>query len=285
MKAILVPTDFSKVAGHALNYAIELAKYESAKLLLLHAYHIDFADSYVSVNAREKEIQGAKQKSNAQLKSLLTKVEHAGNVKCECISMQDLAVDAILTTIKERKIDLVVMGTHGTSGITKVMFGSNTARVIEKATCPVIAVPLEASFKPIKKITYATDYHNSDMEALEKVVELAKPYKAQVNVLHITGEAQPTETEKQKMQTFMDAVEKKMTYNNLSFQILNGKNIEQKLEEYLENESTDLLVTSTSQRSLYDKLFNKSLTRSLTFHSKIPLMAFHYKKKESIILY
>jgi len=285
MKTILVPTDFSKNASYALNYAIELAKQENAKLILLHAYHIDYTNSYVPANLIEKEIQEAEQKSNAHLKTLTTKVTHAGNIKCEYISTQDFAVDAILSTIKEKNIDLVVMGTKGASGLTEVIFGSNTAKVIEKATCPVIAVPENALFKTIKKITYASDYHNSDMEALKKVLELAKPFKAQLNVLHITEKKHLTGDEKQKMQKFMDEVQKKIKYNNLSFQVLHGEDIEQKLEEYLEDESTDLLVMSTHHRNLLDKLFNTSITKKLAFHTKVPLMAFHYKKKESLIIY
>ncbi len=285
MKTILVPTDFSKNASHALNYAIELAKHENAKLILLHAFHIDYANSYVPVNLIEKEMQEVEQKSDTQLKSLYTKVAHAGNIKCEYISRQDLAVDAILTLIKEKNVDLVVMGTKGASGLAEVIFGSNTARVIEKAACPVIAVPEEASFKTIKKITYATDYHNSDIEAMARVLDLAKPFNAQINVLHITDEAHLTDSEKQKMQKFRDELQKNIEYNNLSFQILHGENIEQKLEEYLEDDTTDLLVMSTHHRNLFDKLFNTSITKKLAFHTKVPLMAFHYKKKESITIF
>lgn len=285
MKTILVPTDFSKNASHALNYAIELAKHENAKLILLHAFHIDYANSYVPVNLIEKEMQEVEQKSDTQLKSLYTKVAHAGNIKCEYISRQDLAVDAILTIIKEKNVDCVVMGTKGASGLAEVIFGSNTARVIEKATCPVITVPEEASFKTIKKITYATDYHNSDIEAMAMVLDLAKPFNAQINVLHITDEAHLTDSEKQKMQKFKDELQKKIEYNNLSFQILHGENIEQKLEEYLEDDTTDLLVMSTHHRNLFDKLFNTSITKKLAFHAKVPLMAFHYKKKESITIF
>ena len=143
MKTILIPTDFSKNATHALNYAIDLAQHENAKIILLHSYHIDYTNGYVSANLIEKEVKDAEQNSATHLKSLYTKVIHAGNIQCECVSRQDLAVDAILTTIKEKNVDLVVMGTKGASGVTGAIFGSNTARVIEKATCPVIAVPAE----------------------------------------------------------------------------------------------------------------------------------------------
>jgi nucleotide-binding universal stress UspA family protein len=285
MKTILVPTDFSENASYALDYAIDLAKHENAKLILLHAYHIDYANSYVPVNLIEKEIQDTAKKSDERLQSLFTKVAHAGNIKCEYISRQDLAVDAILTTIEEKDVDLVVMGTKGASGLAGTIFGSNTARVIEKASCPVIAIPECASAKTIKKITYATDYHASDIEALKEILELAKPFKAQLNILHITEETELTDDEKQKMKDFKDEVQKSITYNNLSFQIMHGESVEQKLEEYLEEGYTELLVLSTHHRNILDKLFNKSVTKKLAFHSKVPIMAFHHTKKESVIVY
>jgi nucleotide-binding universal stress UspA family protein len=285
MKTILVPTDFSANATHALNYAIEFAKHQNAKLILLHAYHIDFANSYVPVNLIEQEVQNAEEESNKKLNVIAAKIRHTHKLACEVVSHQDMAVDAIITLAAEKNIDLIIMGTKGSSGLSGMIFGSNTSRVIEKAPCPVIAVPEGASCKDIKKITYASDYNHSDIEAIEKVVAIAKSYKAQLNVLHITEEMQLTEGEKGKMQKFMEDVQAKVTYNNLSFQIFHSENIEQKLEEYLEEEATDLLIMSTHQRNFSDKIFGKSITRNLAFHITVPMMAFHYKKKESVIIY
>jgi nucleotide-binding universal stress UspA family protein len=285
MKTILVPTDFSANATHALNYAIEFVKHQNAKLILLHAYHIDFANSYVPVNLIEQDVQKAEKESNKKLNAIAAKIHHTHKIPCEYISRQDMAVDAITELAKEKNIDLIIMGTKGASGLPGILFGSNTARVIEKAPCPVIAVPEGATFKTIKRITYASDYNHSDIEAIEKVVAIAKSYKAQLNVLHITEERQLTEEEKENMQKFMENVQAKVAYNNLSFQIFHSENIEQKLEEYLEEESTDLLVMSTHQRNLLDKIFGKSVTKNLAFHTTVPLMAFHYKRKESVIIF
>ncbi|HWY37215.1 MAG TPA: universal stress protein [Bacteroidia bacterium] len=284
MKTILVPTDFSKTAEHALYYAIEVAKHENVKLILLHAFHIDYTSGYVPANLIESEIKEAEHKSEIRLKGLHTKVVHAGKISCECISIQDIAVNAILDTIKKKNVDLVIMGTLGASSLSKKVFGTNTSRIIEKATCPVIAIPPD-SFSSLKKITFATDYHISDLGVLQKVVEFAKPYKALVNTLHITSETDLSPESKEKMLKFKKDAENLITYNNLSFQIIHGENTLQKLNEYLENESTDLLVLSTHKRDLFDKLFGSSISKQLVSYTNVPLMVFHYKKKESIAIY
>src|ERR1035437_6280700 len=132
MKTILVPTDFSKNAENALLYAINLAKRMSAKIILLHSFHVDYTSGYVPVDSIEKEIEEAEAKSNAQLKTLYNKVSHHSKLPIECISSQNLVVDAILTIIDEKNIDLVVMGTQGANGkLGRQIFGTNSSKVIE----------------------------------------------------------------------------------------------------------------------------------------------------------
>jgi len=96
-----------------------------------------------------------------------------------------LAVDFILETIDKKKPDLVVMGTTGASGLKEMIIGSNTSTIVEKAKCPVIAVPEKKIFSAIKSITYATNYNLTDIYALEKLVEIAKLFHAKITLLHV----------------------------------------------------------------------------------------------------
>jgi nucleotide-binding universal stress UspA family protein len=152
--------------------------------------------------------------------------------------------------------------------------------VIEKATCPVIAVPEGVLYQKIKKITYATSYFSSDINGIKKVVEIAEPFKAQLNVLHITidGEGSPG-SDKKAMESFKDLVTKNVAYNNISFQIISGQSVENTLEKYVDKESTDMLVMSTHYRDFFDKIFGRSVTKQLAYHIKIPLMTLHHIEK------
>ncbi|MGZ3866688.1 MAG: universal stress protein [Bacteroidia bacterium] len=282
---ILVPTDFSKNAAHALNYAIDVAKHRNAKLILLHAYNIDFAASYIPVNLIESEIREAAKKSDTQLKGLQTKVAHAGHINCECLSRNDNPVEAILSVIKEKDIDLVIMGTQGASGISGLFFGSNTAAIVEKASCPVMAIPDETRVNKLRKITYASNYHHSDISIIAEVTEFARAYNAQINILHITPEKEFAREEKHKMEAFIAEAEKKINYNNLSFQLLHGTDPEEKLAEYLQDDTTDLLVISTQHRTFYERIVERSITKRLVQYVKIPVLAFHNKKAETVTIY
>ena len=277
MMNILVPTDFSKNAETALYYAIELAKKEQARITLLHAYDIPYTVAEVPSKILQQELSGLKKEAQNKLKALSLKIEHSGNIPYQTINVRDYVTDAILNSVSKQKIDIIIMGTHGATGLSKVIFGSVAAKVIEKAECPVIAVPDEATFTGIHRITYATDYRKSDFGNLRKTIDLAKKYNAQVNVLHIYDDSQSAEEAKKSMKIFMEKVTSRMPYNNMSFQILSGKNTKRILREYLDAGSTNMLVMSAHRRNFFDKLFGSSLTKKLAFETKVPLLALHNK--------
>jgi nucleotide-binding universal stress UspA family protein len=281
MKNILVPTDFSANADNALNYAIDLAKKENAKLILLHAFHVNYQVSYGEPQRLDSEIETLQKISEEKLKGLTVKIEHAGGVTYETVSTPDLATDAILRIISDRNIDLIVMGTKGATGVKEFTFGSNTAKVIEKTSCPVIAVPEQASFREIKQITYATDYQEGDITAIRKLLEIATPYHAQLNILHVYKETE--DRERDAMKNFMEEVNKQIDYNNLTFQIVEGDDINAKLEEYMKMNYTDLLVLSTHHHKLMERLFGKNITKKMIHHTIVPLMIIHYEKTEPVL--
>lgn len=143
IKKILFPTDFSKGALHALPFAVEMAKNYHAKLLLLHVIydvasgsglyvpHISFDNLYADLEAGAKkqlESFGVAERKKLKLKSV------------EYTILRGVPYEEILKFIKEKNIDLVVMGTHGRKGLDRVLFGSTAERVVRNSSCPVLSV-------------------------------------------------------------------------------------------------------------------------------------------------
>ncbi len=277
MRTFLVPTDFSENADTALYYAIELAKSEDAKIILLHI----FTTPGINLVSTEKQSAKLKKESDNELQKLGLRIKHAGGIDYEYFSVEGSAVKVILDTIKEKKIDLLIIGTKGETKLSHALFGSNTAKLIAQVECPVIAVPGGASFKPIKKITYATNYLYGDIFILKKVLKVAQPYQAQINILHISTKEETPLAERESMEKFMTAVKSEINYFNLSFQMLHGKNIEEQLENYIHSGATDLIVMATDHRGAFEQIFSESLTKTLASKTNIPLMVFHLNKKLS----
>jgi nucleotide-binding universal stress UspA family protein len=278
MKKILVPTDFSKSANKALDFAIIFAKKTKARIILLHASHTTVISTNIPVDYSYVKIKNDKNEAMEKLMALQAKVLKSGIIKCDYISVEEFAIDAILSTIKKKKIDLVIMGTKGASGLKGMIFGSNTAVVIEKSTCPVLAVPETGALSEIKEIVYATDYHVNDLHSLKESVKIAKYFDSNITAVHVSGGDFIPPSEKELLKEFISKIGKKTNYKKMHYQIIYGKNVEEKLEHYAKNKSADLLVMSTHYRNLFTKLFGESITKKVAYHTKIPLLAFHYKK-------
>ena len=279
MQTILVPTDFSANAGNALQFAILLAKRLHAKIALLHAYQID-----VPLYESAKEMQEEKTiKLREAEKKLQTECElRVGDVQLEYHAIEGYTPDVILRFSQSNSPIYIVMGTQGAGNSVRVL-GSNTTYVIERAAVPVIAIPERSYFdNEIKHITFATDYHLSDIAAIQKLVDLAAVFRARVSILHISNEKLNHEEEDALMKAFMSLVSTHVSYNNIFFQLIAGENVEQKLEQYINNESTDLIAMSTHLRSFFGRLFGKSITKNVALKTDIPLIAFHYSEETAL---
>lgn len=286
MKTILVPTDFSISAEAASDFAITLAKKLSSRLVFINAYQAPVPVTQIPFGVLNDERRALKEDSEKQLKVLNMKLGSEGNPSYECLSVEGETTDVILAVAKEKKADMIIMGTTGQNNLAKAIFGSVSLKVMEKAICPVMALPA-GSFvsNTIRNITYATDYHNSDIPAIVKAAEIAAAMHAQLNILHISDAVIGADEEKLLMRRFMEKVKEHTDYNNLSFQIIHGFNIEARLEEYVEDGSTDMLLMATHYRDFFDKLFGKSITKNIAQSATVPVVAFHFNAKTSVKLY
>ena len=144
IERILVATDFSDSAQHAVEQATELAKQFSAELILLHAYNVEIpiaspmmSGGYVLPDGFFEQIG---QQARLQVEEAAKKIT-AGGVAATGIALDEPAASAIVGEAKERGVDMIVMGTRGLTGIKHVALGSVADKVVRTATCPVLTVP------------------------------------------------------------------------------------------------------------------------------------------------
>lgn len=140
LETLLVPIDFSAHSDRALEYALELAAAVGARIHLLHSYHMSaqLAPPYLTTLAREfvERIRG---ESAEALRKAEERVHGAG-IPCESHLTERHPVEAILSEAERLQADLIVMGTHGHTGLEHVLIGSVAQRTARRAPCPVITV-------------------------------------------------------------------------------------------------------------------------------------------------
>lgn len=142
IKRILYATDFSPASEPALEEAIDLAKQNNAQLLLVHVIEPvryvageEFGGPELYVKLEEITDQNAQ----ASMKKLIEKVEHL-KIKAESLLLKGVAHEQIVSAAETRKADMIVIGTHGRTGFSKLFMGSVAGRVISTALCPVLTV-------------------------------------------------------------------------------------------------------------------------------------------------
>ena len=144
LKRILVPTDFSESARHALLYGTSFAREYEGELLLLHVVEnltVGYASDLFPVPMAEvfDEISGY---AKAELAKLGAEVREKG-IRVREMVVQGKPSAEIVRVAREETADMIVLGTHGKGMLDKALFGSTAERVIRRAPCPVLTVGLE----------------------------------------------------------------------------------------------------------------------------------------------
>ncbi|MBI5025171.1 MAG: universal stress protein [Nitrospirae bacterium] len=143
VEKILFPTDFSEGSYNALPYAVDLAKHYNAKLYILHVIY-DVAKAtgwyvpHIPMEELYKDMAAGAQKEMEKC----CMEETRGFKNVEKIISRGIPHDEIIKFAKEKNIDMIVIGTHGRSGLDRIIFGSTAEKVVRGAPCPVMTVRL-----------------------------------------------------------------------------------------------------------------------------------------------
>ena len=142
IRRILHPSDFSRASGAAFTKAVEMAKLNRAELLVVHVlapFIPMVGDGYVSPNVYGEIEASARAQAQKQLHVLVTKAKRAG-VRVKSVLAEGVPHEQITRAARSKRADLVVIGTHGRTGLARFFLGSVAGRVVSLARCPVLTV-------------------------------------------------------------------------------------------------------------------------------------------------
>lgn len=189
---ILLPTDFSDNAWSAAVYALKLYAEKECTFYFLHSY-LNGTKTISNINkALLITIDEKAMKELLELKEMAEVSNKNANHSFEIILSQHKLIKAIETEVKERNIDMVIMGTKGSSATKGFLYGSNTINIIKKMRlCPVLVVPDEYEFIDPKQIAFPTDFNRFyDDKKLKYLKNLAGLFNSQIRIVHIKSEKQ-----------------------------------------------------------------------------------------------
>ena len=142
MRRIFHPSDFSSASNAALRKAIQMAKASRGQLLIAHVISpvVPVAgEGYISPKVYDEIATSNRVWARKKLETLLAQIKRAG-VRASGTILEGVAHEQIVRFARSKGVDLIVMGTHGRSGLAKLFLGSVAGRVVGAARCPVLTV-------------------------------------------------------------------------------------------------------------------------------------------------
>ena len=272
MKTILVPVDFSATATNATEFAGNLAAFYGAELWLYHAFQIpialsEFAYPVLDIaemqKAADHELEVLKEKTQAQLRRQIPI-----HLKAE-MNVLHLGLESICETLQP---DLLVMGLSGKKALARLIVGSNTIRAINDLRYPLLIIPPQAEFIPVRKIGFACDYqqleHTTPIHILHKIVT---DFHADLHVLNIANHKVNSGDAPDYDATIMGLLKG----TRAEFHTIEARGITEGINWFIARAKLDWIVVIPKKHRLLDKIFKRSHTQEMVFHTHTPVLCIH----------
>ncbi|MFX0558616.1 universal stress protein [Maribacter sp. CXY002] len=280
MKAILYATDFSDNAVAALKYAHQLSVSLNYRLVVCHIFGLPIIGDSVVLDDIPKLQKKAKKATRVKLEKFCS--EHLGkdwrtkNLQIEPVENSTI-LNGILDTANNWHAEMIIVGMKGESKLIDLLFGTTTNALIQKAPCPVLAIPADASYMPIKRVVYATDFEEEDIHAIQKLVEFAEPLDAEIKIVHVSTRDEYAGD--MQMEWFRDMLESQFLYSKIEFKLIFSDDIFDSLRIYLGDIGADLVVMlERKKEGFLSKLIHRDKVKKMESYGRVPLLSFneHY---------
>lgn len=267
MKTIIVPSDFSKNADHALKYAINLAKHFPANVVIVNAFDLPYSQNIMSTSL----IDIMRETSEKGVKKLADEHKNSG-VEISTRSIMGNPIRIVKDLSNYYEDCMVVLGTKGASGIEEVLIGSNAASILHSVSVPVLAIPAQAPLNSANKIIYASDFKSERNDtALARLGKIARALSAEIEVVHVILNNEPeAEAPTTKFDKYFEGVQ--YTFKNI---IANTSNVEEVILKYADEDQADIVSLLAKKYGFLEGLFHTSTTSKVAFHTTRPYLALH----------
>nr|WP_321230046.1 universal stress protein [uncultured Psychroserpens sp.] len=276
---ILLPTDFSENSWNAIEYTLALFKNTVCNFYVLHVNRLEnviIGDaSYIPNQEVIEEIytKPSKKKLRQLLKKISDNLEHNKNHKFYTIVDYSFFVESIRKHIDEKKIDMIIMGTKGASGLKEYIIGSNSGDVITKVKCTTLIVPEHAKFSKLNEIAFPTDYDFTyNIKTLQPFTDILNTVKASLHIVHINKKDTKLNTEQL---TNKDVLNDYFEDFNTSFHSLTNKKVEDAIQCFVESRSIDMIVMVAKNLNYFQSILFHSKVEKITYHTHIPFLVLH----------
>ena len=274
MKNILVPTDFSEAADAALKLASQLAQNINGRIILLNVIDPPEGSDFTAQGASNNPVSFEDIFTFKLIEKIRNDLEEAASdyedVEIETEFALGDIVKKVNQKVKDDDVDLVIMGTTGSSGLQEFLVGSNTEKVVRYAHCPVLSVKAEQHELPGRHMVFASTFTESLDHIVPHLKAFQQLFKATIHLLSvntprnfvITGEA------RKRMREFAEAFQ----LENYTLNIYNHKDEEDGITSFAEENDMDVISVATHGRTGLAHLLSGSVSEGLVNHCTKPVL-------------
>ncbi|AWK04276.1 universal stress protein UspA [Flavobacterium crocinum] len=270
MKRILVPTDFSEHAEDALKVAAQIAKKSNSEIIILHMLELPHQTNDAILGGISiPESMLFMKKANEMLDQVSEKHYLDGIEVTEIVKM-DKPIHGITQISKEHDVDLIVMGSHGSSGVEELLIGSNTEKVVRNSEIPVLVIKKDISNFNAANVVFASDFSEEAKKPFEKLLNFTKLFNSKIHLVNICtpNSFKPTHSAEKAINEFVD----QFNINNYTTQIYNDTNIEKGIINFANRINADIIGMCTHGRTGFAHFFNGSISEGLVNHAVRPVI-------------
>lgn len=286
MKKIIVPTDFSEQAFHALVLAAEIATETKAKIVLMHV--IEYAKRQtqflgsstlntmgsVSTGVEMDDIYYIQlyEKRKEQLAEILRE-PNFDNVEITDKIMLGTPYHAISDEIAESEADFIIMGTTGVSDWAESLIGSTAEKVVRHAACPVLTLRNKIKLEDINKIAFASDFRDKEPKYIDTIKSIKLLFGAELHMVYVNT---PTNflNEREIIATMIEFANRN-ELDDHKIHVYSHQNEEEGIVWFSEDNKMDMLMMATYGRSGLSRLFEHSIAEDVVNFSKKPVVTFN----------
>ncbi len=279
MKKILVPCDFSAPAMEAYRFAMNIAEESSGEVFVLkvidlpYSYETTFGTpTYHFHPSLLKELEDDAKASFEKLKTY-----HSRKEKVTFSVLQGPVTFTIQQFIEDHAIDLVVMGTHGSSGWAQYWFGSNTEKIVRFSPVPVLAVNKAIDLSSIRNIVVPSTLQLDQTELMSKIKELQNFFNATINLLMVNTPYNMMRTKDEMDQMREFALHYKL--KDYTLNLRNDFHEDEGIINFAKEIKADLIAMGTHSRKGFAHLFVGSVTEDVVNQIPCPIWTYSMHKK------
>ena len=271
IQSILIPTDFSELSESALKVGIAIAKRQYAKVTLLHI--VDVLPVLLPTQVLLSDPQEVLSRMEEKLEEISERIRKESGVKAVVKALEGTPADRICKFALEENISLIVMGTHGVSGLREFFIGSEVYRVVKNATCPVLTIPGEWQKTDFGKVIFPVRIDPGTLDTYFYARPIIERNNSELFILGLYERQK--DVDNKEISILINKLKVQLNNDNVLFKsgITQSKDLPAKILTIAKDYEADLIILTANLDSNFKAFFVGPFVQQVVNHSQFPVLS------------